>query len=246
MSSAKRTGAVPILEDEVRYSSLCRAAPRLLHKTEDSSVEAFLPRNMFSYLALLILVTSLAPLTVLSQTPTCSATEECAIGCCGKFGVCGLGPEFCGAGNCTSTCNQKSECDPGWGPEWSAHEKCPLDVCCSRFGFCGTTPDFCGDEVITNPSCSGSSASKRTLGYYEAWSTTRPCDVMQPEEINVQSYTHLNFAFASIDPVTFAIAQMNPGDTDLYARLVNLKVSNPNLQVRICDATAESLTKDFN
>ena len=28
-------------------------------------------------------------------------------------GVCGLGPDFCGDG-CISTCDYKSECDPGW------------------------------------------------------------------------------------------------------------------------------------
>lgn len=47
------------------------------------------------------------------------------------------GPEFCGPGNCTSTCDQKAECDPGWGMEWSLNKSCPLNVCCSKFGYCG-------------------------------------------------------------------------------------------------------------
>lgn len=51
-------------------------------------------------------------------------------------GVCGLGPKFCGD-KCTSSCDYKSECDPGWGPKWSNATECPLKVCCSEFGFCG-------------------------------------------------------------------------------------------------------------
>lgn len=56
--------------------------------------------------------------------------------------------------------------------DWSANDKCPLDVCCSkcvpmntwnhimlihtRFGFCGTTEPFCGDKEVDRPSCSSS------------------------------------------------------------------------------------------
>ena len=68
---------------------------------------------------------------------TCSPSAPCATGCCSNGGVCGLGPTFCGAGNCTSSCDYKSDCDPGWGAQWSNAEKCPLNVCCSKFGFCG-------------------------------------------------------------------------------------------------------------
>jgi chitinase len=145
-----------------------------------------------------------------------------------------MGPDFCGPGNCTSTCDAKSECDPGgWGPQYASAESCPLNVCCSQYGFCGTTADFCGTSTVTEPSCSGSSASLRTIGYYEAWSVTRPCDAMYPEDIPAAAYTHLNFAFAYIDPTTFAVSPMNPGDPALYARFTNLKTLNPSLQTWI-------------
>ncbi|PQE17053.1 Glycoside hydrolase superfamily protein [Rutstroemia sp. NJR-2017a BBW] len=49
-----------------------------------------------------------------------------------------LGPTFCGAGNCTSTCDYKAECNPGdWSSEYYNATICPLNVCCSAFGFCG-------------------------------------------------------------------------------------------------------------
>lgn len=136
---------------------------------------------------------------------TCSPTQPCDIGCCTKFGSCGLGPNSCGPENCISNCDRKSDCDPGWGSQWSTAEACPLNVCCSQFGFCGTTADFCGNVTVTAPSCSGSSSSTRTIGYYEAWSITRPCDKMYPEAIPIGSYTHLNFAFAFVVCLTILI-----------------------------------------
>lgn len=125
------------------------------------------------------------------------------------------------------------DCDPGWGMQWSKHETCPLNVCCSEYGFCGSTKDFCGDKTVKAPTCSGTSSNKRTIGYYEGWSQTRACDQMMPEEIPVGSYTHLNFAFAFIDPKTFEVAAMDASQVDLYSRTTALKQLNSGLQVWI-------------
>ena len=185
---------------------------------------------------------------------TCSATKPCALGCCGKNGVCGMGPDYCSAANCINSCNAKSECDPAnWGPQYAANTKCPLNVsptppaalplnhrltstqvCCSKFGFCGTTPEFCGTTQIANPSCpGGKSAVRRTIGYYEGWGVGRACDAMLPEQVPASAYTHLNFAFAMIDPVSFAVAPMSDGDVPLYSRLTGLKALYPNLKVSL-------------
>lgn len=145
-----------------------------------------------------------------------------------------MGPEFCDSKNCISTCDQKAECDPGgWGPQYVNAETCPLNVCCSKFGFCGTTPEFCGSATVASPSCSGNSATQKTIGYYEGWAIGRSCDAMYPEELAVGAYTHLNFAFASIDPTSFAIAPASESDVGLYSRLTNLKMIYPGLQVWI-------------
>ncbi|KAJ5295311.1 hypothetical protein N7508_010132 [Penicillium antarcticum] len=104
------------------------------------------------------------------------------------------------------------ECDPGWGLQWSASEKCPLNVCCSKFGFCGTTAAFCGDKKVTEPSCSGTSSNKRSI--------------VTPEQLPVGAYIHLNFAFAFIDP-------MSEADVELYPRFTGLKAANPGLQTWI-------------
>ncbi|KAF2730320.1 glycoside hydrolase [Polyplosphaeria fusca] len=164
---------------------------------------------------------------------TCSSTEPCKIGCCGKNNVCGLGPDYCSPENCQSTCDQKSECDPGWGAQWSSKEVCPLNVCCSKFGFCGTTEEFCGSKKVKKPSCNGNSASQKIIGYYEGWSTTRACGGLFPESLLYNAYTHLNFAFAFINPSTFEVAPMAEDDKTLYSRLTGLKEANPGLKVWI-------------
>jgi chitinase len=165
------------------------------------------------------------------------------------IGNCGLGPQFCGDG-CTSTCDYKSECDPGWGIEWSNATDCPLKVCCSPYGFCGTTRDYCGGKVVTSPSCSGKSANARTIGYYEGWNHERPCgseasprdfgldlltacQAMAPEDIPLGYYTHINFAFSLIDPSTFHLMPMDDLTGSLYSRVTALKARDPDLEVWI-------------
>ncbi|KAJ5113892.1 glycoside hydrolase family 18 protein [Penicillium angulare] len=169
-----------------------------------------------------------------SDPYSCSAASPCKIGCCSNTGVCGLGPNFCGSDVCISSCDAKSDCDPGWGSEWSTAETCPLNVCCSKFGFCGTTSDFCGNTTVTQPSCSsGTSASNRIIGYYEGWSSTRACRGMYPEDLLTTAYTHLNYAFAFVDPNSFEVAPMSSGDIALYSRFTALKTYNPGLETWI-------------
>ncbi|KAK3322953.1 glycoside hydrolase superfamily [Apodospora peruviana] len=186
--------------------------------------------------------------SLLIDAQTCSPGSPCEIGCCSTDGgFCGYGPDYCAADKCNAalsangTCHQLSECDPGfnpgWGPSWGStyagSQLCPLNVCCSQFGFCtpgGTTEEFCGTSTVTQPSCSGSSASQRTLGYYEGWAPTRPCDAMTPEEIPIGAYTHLVYGFVSIDPNTFAVVAEAPEEQQLMSRFTALKTLKPSLE----------------
>jgi chitinase len=47
--------------------------------------------------------------------------------------------------------------------------------------------------------------------------------VFWPEQIPIGIYSHINFAFAIIDPKTFKIAPSSPDDVNLYKRLMLLK-----------------------
>ncbi|KAL2695054.1 hypothetical protein AAEP93_004177 [Penicillium crustosum] len=164
--------------------------------------------------------------------PECSASKPCAQGCCNKFGFCGLGPDFCGD-DCVANCERKSECDPGKYGDYAESKKCPLNVCCSKFGFCGTTKDFCGTKKVKRPSCPNKDSLNRVVGYYEGWSVNRPCNVFYPDQIPVGVYTHLNYAFASVDPESFAVLAPSESEKKLMKRLTDLKKADPDLKVFI-------------
>lgn len=103
----------------------------------------------------------------------------------------------------------------------------------NRSSFCGSTDDFCDKGCQTGfggcgppkrPSCGGGgSAGKRTIGYYESWSNTRKCQSVAPEDLNLNGFTHINFAFAFFDPSSFAIAPMDGKTGALYSRFTALK-----------------------
>ncbi|OGM39528.1 hypothetical protein ABOM_012089 [Aspergillus bombycis] len=150
-----------------------------------------------------------------------------------KFGICGLGPDFCGADVCVAGCDSKAECDPGFGSEWSEKSGCPLNVCCSKFGFCGVTKEFCGNKTVTHKTCSKDGYLSRVVGYYEGWSTRRACNQFWPEQIPLGVYSHINFAFATIDPETYEVLPADEADAPLYERLTTLKQYDPDLKVMI-------------
>ncbi|KAG9495650.1 hypothetical protein J7337_012204 [Fusarium musae] len=138
----------------------------------------------------------------------------------------------CGT-NCQSDCDRKSECNPGFGSKWAENDKCPLNVCCSKHGYCGTTKDFCGSKKVKKPSCSKTGDVSRVIGYFEGWAKARPCEAFSPEQIPIGLYTHINFAFATIDPKTFEIKPDKESDIRMYKRLTDLKRRDPELKVYI-------------
>ncbi|KAH2160802.1 hypothetical protein KXW37_009822, partial [Aspergillus fumigatus] len=163
----------------------------------------------------------------------CDASNPCATGCCNKYGYCGLGPDYCDAEVCVAGCDNKSYCDPGGFGEFAEVAKCPLNVCCSKFGFCGMTKEFCGDKKVTRPSCSKTGSLNRVVGYYEGWTVKRPCNVFYPEQIPLGVYTHLNYAFATVNPETFEVLPGSAYETKLMKRLTDLKKIDPDLKVFI-------------
>lgn len=181
----------------------------------------------------------------------CGDGDPCSNGaCCGKTGVCGYGPKYCGTNGqspndvCWSNCDAHAECgryaeDPG--------TECPLNVCCSQFGFCGTTEEFCevtdDEETSCQSNCaqppsgsSGGDVQKRVIGYYEAWNYKKKCIGMGIQDIPVGSLTHLYYSFGYITPDDYDIIPMDDGapppDSTL-AEFAGLKRKNPALQVVI-------------
>ncbi|KAF5606321.1 glycoside hydrolase family 18 [Fusarium subglutinans] len=103
---------------------------------------------------------------------------------------------------------------------------CPLKACCSNWGFCGVFPAHCTDNSPEGggpgskkkgfqTSCvsncgnkikqnSGPPSAFQRIGYYEAYGMNRDCLWLNAKDANTDgSYTHIHWAFASIDPNTW-------------------------------------------
>lgn len=156
----------------------------------------------------------------------CDEKNPCKFGCCSKFGFCGLGKDFCSKENCVSGCETKSQCDPGWGLDYSNHSTCPLNVCCSKHGFCG-------NKKVQRPSCDASKGKEmgRVIGYYEAWATHRPCHSIEPEDLVPGVYTHINFAFGTIDPSSFEVRPAGRNDERLWGRINNFRLRDAGVKI---------------
>ncbi|KAH7317114.1 symbiotic chitinase [Stachybotrys elegans] len=154
----------------------------------------------------------------------------------GKDGWCGYGPTYCGDG-CTSNCDAHAECGQYAVPK---DKKCPLNTCCSEHGFCGTTKDFCTGKCQSNcvehpkPPGGGGKTLDKVIGYYEAWNDRSKCHQTKASDLPIDGLTHLNYAFAYIDPQSFQITTMDaatPAKT--FQDVADLKTSNPNLQLYV-------------
>ncbi|KAJ1967528.1 hypothetical protein IWQ62_001802 [Dispira parvispora] len=111
---------------------------------------------MVKFTALILLaVAVMAPVMVLADDGTCSATKPCANGtCCSGFGFCGSTEAHCGPG-----C-QNGPCTGGGGPSipppngpgtCDATHPCQSGACCSRLGWCGWTDAHCGAGCQNGP-----------------------------------------------------------------------------------------------
>ncbi|RKP35880.1 hypothetical protein BJ085DRAFT_32, partial [Dimargaris cristalligena] len=113
--------------------------------------------------------------TNVSTDGSCDANKTCpGSQCCSKWGYCGAGDSFCGAG-----C-QNGPCSGGGNPQptntsapptnptnvstdgtCGANKSCPGSQCCSQWGWCGVGDGFCGTGCQNGP-CSGGSNPQPT------------------------------------------------------------------------------------
>ncbi|KAK8051637.1 glycoside hydrolase superfamily [Apiospora rasikravindrae] len=131
-------------------------------------------------------------------------------------------------------------------------------------GWCGTTETYCGNadpQGSTLPcqkdfgSCVVKSGKKcgtgsgttngRTIGYYQGSNTRdRLCNKIYPADIASKGYTHLYYAFASIDPNNFGVVPADSGDVELYKQFTALK--SRGLQTSKLVSSASSRTAFIN
>ncbi|KAJ4142851.1 hypothetical protein NW754_010290 [Fusarium falciforme] len=106
-----------------------------------------------------------------------------------------------------------------------------LSRCAVRNTAIVTTQEFCGNKKVHRKSCPKTNGTPRVVGYYEGWAKNRPCNVFWPEQIPTGLYTHINFAFATIDPKTFKVGPSAQSDIALIKRLMLLKKKDPDLKI---------------
>jgi chitinase len=76
--------------------------------------------------------------------------------------------------------------------------------------------------------------SLTSTSYWAGWSlTTRSCAKRTIDDVPVGSLTHLNLAFAYIEPETFEIVPMPRTSDDIFSQMTNLKQKAPGLKVWI-------------
>ena len=132
---------------------------------------------------------------------------------------------------------------PVWASPSIGRPSCE-DCTDNLHSYCGSTSDFCawkgcdttygGCGDAPRPSCSGgTSVSKRTIGYYESWANTRKCQTVTPENLKLDGFTHINFAFSFFDPSSFEISPMDSNGGSLYSRFTALKGRQSGLQTWI-------------
>jgi hypothetical protein len=128
----------------------------------------------------------------------------------------------------------------GSSASWATLNSCPLNACCSAQGQCGTTPDWCtatssgtgapgswaagtngcisncGTAITNN---ANAPAQFRKIAYFENWALNRPCLNMDLSQLDVGNYTHVHYAFATLNS-DFTISV--PSGDKIFSQLVGL------------------------
>ncbi|KAL5425231.1 hypothetical protein PMIN04_002728 [Paraphaeosphaeria minitans] len=117
---------------------------------------------------------------------------------------------------------------------------CPLNACCDIWGQCGTTDEFCIDTTVNGrpgtakPNTNGCISNCGTkiinnnkapakfsrVGYFEAFNKERECLHMDITQMDLNTYTHIHFAFATIS--TDFKVNMTKGVKEQFDKMVKM------------------------
>ncbi|EAW15054.1 glycoside hydrolase family 18 protein [Aspergillus clavatus NRRL 1] len=94
-----------------------------------------------------------------------------------------------------------------------------------------------GSNCVLNPKPPVGGASvgirqNKMIGYYESWSARKSCHKVAPTDLPLDALTHVNFAFAYIEPSTYQVVTMD-GSTpaSLFQDTTNLKSIKQDIKV---------------
>ncbi|KAK6828998.1 hypothetical protein RU639_003403 [Aspergillus parasiticus] len=171
--------------------------------------------------------------------------------CCSKWGFCGRTTEYCGTG-CQSNCALPKDTS-GYQPDTSqsGQQQTTQVPAPSSKGPCRKSSSPLISQPTTHPSPvpstpsstppiaqpipvnPGDSTGKVIAGYWQGWNMGKPCATMKPEEIPVESLTHLIFSFGFIAPNTYKVLPMPDTEEGLFKQVTDVKEKNSNLKVLV-------------
>ncbi|KAF4943273.1 hypothetical protein FSARC_14968 [Fusarium sarcochroum] len=99
----------------------------------------------------------------------------------------------------------------------------------SSISYSGTNSPL---TEIRRPSCSKDKGFTRVVGHFAGYARKRPGrQGFWPETIRTGLYTHINFAFATIDPFTSTVQVDRKADKNIQDRLMALKKKDSDLKI---------------
>ncbi|ERS96164.1 hypothetical protein HMPREF1624_07700 [Sporothrix schenckii ATCC 58251] len=128
---------------------------------------------------------------------------------------------------------------PGGTFNLSGLNPCPLNACCDIWGECGITAEFCTDTSLGPPGTAKNGtygcisncgtdvvkgpgpANPIKIAYYEGYGMDRPCLYQDISQLSTD-YTHVHFAFATLDPNTYAVSTGSTPSTYEFHNFVKL------------------------
>ncbi|RAH68797.1 glycoside hydrolase family 18 protein [Aspergillus aculeatinus CBS 121060] len=103
--------------------------------------------------------------------------------------------------------------------------------------FAAPQKTFAGSNCVLNPEPPAGAASvgilnNKVIGYYESWMSRKSCHKVTPTDLPLDALTHINFAFAFIDPDSYQIVTMD-SDTpsSLFQDTTNVKSIKSDIEV---------------
>ncbi|KAJ6142824.1 bacteriodes thetaiotaomicron symbiotic chitinase [Penicillium samsonianum] len=136
-------------------------------------------------------------------------------------GYCGYGSTYCGTG-----CNNEWLVFTSQSPGLLSNDK-STDFCDDT-----TCQSNCGLHPTPQSGSPKNQILSKVIGYYEAWNDRSKCHQTSPSDLPLDALTHLNYAFAYINPSTFQIMTMDAATpVSLFDDLAALKLTKADLKI---------------
>ncbi|KAL4900084.1 hypothetical protein BDW74DRAFT_171029 [Aspergillus multicolor] len=105
--------------------------------------------------------------------------------------------------------------------------------------LCGMRRYDCQSNCDLHPEPPSGSAGKsvlenKVIGYYESWSARKDCHKVSPTDLPLDALTHINFAFAYIEPDTYKVVTMDKATpASLFEDTTSVKAIKEQIKIYV-------------